>query len=112
MKSCSWVNTKGRNIGSTCSKMAYDGNKYCAAHITVDMLNKNKEKRAQAEREKEVVFEEPNDSSEEDYEEVRTPVSSPVILPVPAVAHPNNREERVLSILEGMMALLVQLKLS
>lgn len=109
MKPCCWVNSKGRNIGKECGKMAYDGKQYCAAHNTVDMINKRKQGLEIKEPESKPIEDE---YEEEDYEEVRAPTPTPIFLPQQAIRPANNDRDRILGLMEGMMLILTKLEIS
>ena len=109
MKPCCWVNSKGRNIGKECGKMAYDGKQYCAAHNTVDMINKRKQGLENKEPEPKPIEDE---YEEEDYEEVRAPTPTPIFLPQQAIRPANNDRDRILGLMEGMMLILTKLEIS
>lgn len=102
---CSWINTKGRNVGKECGKGAYDGREWCAAHITVDLMNKKKNKPPV-----QIVEPEPEISEDdEEYEEIRAPSPTPLLLPIQAQV--NDKEERILNLIEGIMTILTQIRL-
>lgn len=109
MKPCCWVNSKGRNIGKECGKMAYDGRQYCAAHNTVDMINKRKQGLEIKEPESKPIEDE---YEEEDYEEVRAPTPTPIFLPQQAIRPANNDRDRILGLMEGIMLILTKLEIS
>lgn len=89
--------------------MAYDGRQYCAAHNTVDMINKRKQGLEIKEPESKPIEDE---YEEEDYEEVRAPTPTPIFLPQQAIPQANTDRERVFNLLEGMMLILTQMKIS
>ena len=102
---CVWINQKGRNTGGECGKPTFGDNKWCSAHITIDLMNKGKEKKTEK---KQITIIEDSEP-EEDFEEIQTPFPTPLMLP--AQNHDINREERLLNIIEGMMVILTQIKI-
>ena len=102
---CLWINQKGRNVGGECGKPTFGDNKWCSAHITIDLMNKGKEKKTEK---KQITIIEDSEP-EEDFEEIQTPFPTPLMLP--AQNHDINREERLLNIIEGMMVILTQIKI-
>lgn len=106
---CLWINQKGRNVGGECGKPTVDDNKWCSAHITIDLMNKKREKKDIPEKKQPTIIEEPELSDEEEFEEIQAPHPTPFMLPVNPQG--NNKEERLLNILEGMMLILTQMKI-